>query len=1107
MADDIRQWLEELELGKYGNVFVENGIDVDVVPDLDKDDLQQLGVNLGDSKRLLRAIVRLRSEEVAPASIEVAENPDQRSTAAERRQLTVMFCDLVGSTALSRQLDPEDLRDVMRRYQDAVADAVTRYGGHIAKYLGDGVLAYFGWPKAYEDQAERAARAGLDAVEIVNDVQVGHGRSLEARVGIATGQVVVGDLVGEGGRDTEAVTGETPNLAARLQGIAEPGQVVVGEVTHRMIEQTFALEDLGAHELKGFDVATKAWRVGPETVAESRFEASHAGDLNRLVGREQEFDLLLERLQRARDGMGQVVLLSGEAGIGKSRLLQALRDQLDGIPHYRLRYQCSPLHSNSAFHPIIQRLQRASGFAADDDTETRLDKLEALLELSANNIADDPTLFAALLSLAYGERYGELNLSPQQQRDRTIDAMVRQVVGLSERRPILFLLEDAHWLDRSTEALVGEIMTRIAEVPVLMVITYRPEYQPPWPAMANGLSIALNRLSGSQGLEIVRATGGADFSDEVKEQIIERSGGIPLYVEELTKSMLESSEGKGNIPASLQASLMARLDLLGEAKELAQIGAVIGREFSFKMITAFAGGTGVAVPRMLERLVRSELVFEHGSGRERIYEFKHALIQDAAYQSLLRSVRQAHHGQVAKTLEAHFPETVEVEPELLAQHYAEAGAAEPAIKYWQRAGQRASEHSAGSEAVAHLTKGLELLHGLPETAERDRLEIDLQVTLGPPLITMKGWGAAEVEQAYLRTRELCLKLEETAHLLTATWGLWYYYQHSGSLKTAKGLADEVVALAERQLDKGQLLQAHHAAWTTDLTLPELISCREHAEQGIYLYNLDEHRSHAFNYGGHDPGVCCRGNGALALWLLGYADQAIAMAQDAVRLAEELAHPYSLVQALSYSAYVNQLRHDTDRVQECAKATITLCTEQAIAPHYLAGATILRGWAMVAESRDDEGIAQIRQGIDVLQFKGAGLRQSYYMSLLIDAYGLADEADQGLQVVADALDLVGTVGERTWEAELYRLQGTLLLSQPVGKSSDAECSFNQAIELARAQDARSWELRAAIGLARLWRDLDKIKEARDLLAPILGWFSEGFDTPDLKDAKSLLDGLS
>ncbi len=735
MAGDIREWLEALGLGKYAETFIENDVDIRALPHLNRDDLKELGVSLGHRKVILAAISELNTGDEVERRAEVATWPTLGGLEAEQRQLTLMFCDLVDSTALSLRIDPEDLREVMRRYQDAVAGAVVRYGGHVAKFLGDGVMAYFGWPQAYEDQADRAIRASLDALSAVQNLTLDNGESLQARVGIASGGVVVGDIIGDTASEAEAVTGEAPNLAARLLGVAEPGQVVISATTRRLIGVAFELEDLGLHDLKGFSKAVQAWRVIGEGTAESRFEATHASMPTRLVGREHELGLLRARWGLAKGGEGQVVLLSGEAGIGKSRMVQALRDEIGEEPHFRLRYQCSPHHTNSAFYPIIRRLERAAGFSAVGDPDSKLDKLEALLKPWTEDLDAVAPLFAALLSLPAENRYGALHMTPQERRDRTIEAMIGQVLAMSRKRPVLIVLEDAHWIDPTTESFITETMARMADAAIFMLITYRPDYTPPWSDLPHLTSVALNRLGHEKSAEVAHAVGGCELSDIVIRQIIARADGVPLYLEELTRSVIEAGVTSADpldhnqVPETLQASLIARLDRLGKAKHIAQVGSVVGREFPYHLLVAVVEMSGADVNTNLDRLVQSKLVFRKGVVPDATFTFKHALVQEAAYESQLRSKRQRLHGRLAMHLKEHFSEQADVEPEVLAHHYTEADLPEEAIGHWRRAGEGAAERAAHMEAIGHFTRGLKVRERLPEGPEQARTEVALLIGL------------------------------------------------------------------------------------------------------------------------------------------------------------------------------------------------------------------------------------------------------------------------------------------------------------------------------------------------------------------------------------------
>src|SRR4051794_12063497 len=818
---DVGDWLRGLGLERYEQAFRDNDIDADVLPELTADDLTGLGItSVGHRRKLLAAIAALRAPPTTPsvAALPAAEPAPgapavARSSEAERRQLTVAFVDLVGSTELNRRLDPEDMCELIRAYQNLVAGEVTRFEGHVAMYMGDGVLAYFGWPRAHEDAAERAVRAGLAVAAGVPGIAAPTGERLAARVGVATGPVVVGELIGSGEAREREVFGETPNLAARLQGLAEPGAVVVAEGTRRLVGGLFVYSDLGPRSLKGFAEPVRAWRVLGEGAAESRFDARQAGAATPLVGREHELGLLLDRWERAKDGEGQVALLSGEPGIGKSRLVRALQERLVGEPHTVLGQFCSPYHANSALHPVICLLERAARLGRDEPPEERLAKLEAVLGRSGDRLDEAVPLLAALLGIPTGTRYPALTLTPEAQKRRTLRALVDQLAGPAAQLPVLALYEDVHWIDPSTLELVGLVIERIRQLRVLVLITFRPEFQPPWTGQAHVTALSMSRLARRQGAALVaRVTGDKPLPAAIVEQIVARTDGVPLFVEELTKTILESGlladagdhyELHGPlpplaIPTTLHDSLMARLDRLAPVKEVAQIGAVIGREFSHELLAAVTPMPGDLLDAAVQRLVDSELVFRRGTPPEATYSFKHALVQDAAYQSLLRSKRRQLHARIAQALERRFLDAGEAGPEVLAWHLTAAGLAERAIPYWRRAGESAAGRSDNAEAVAHLSKTLELLGTLPDTPERTEEELALRLAIGGPLIAAKGYAAPEVEQTYGRASALCDQLGRSAELFPVLRGLWNCYLVRGELRRAHDLAERLVGLAEEQ---------------------------------------------------------------------------------------------------------------------------------------------------------------------------------------------------------------------------------------------------------------------------------------------------------------------
>jgi class 3 adenylate cyclase/predicted ATPase len=1041
---------------------------------------------------------------------------------AERRQLTVMFCDLVGSTELSGTLDPEDMREVVRAYQQACAEVINRFEGHIAQYLGDGLLVYFGYPRAHEDDAQRAVRAALGIAEAMERLNVRLRRErdvrLAVRVGIHTGLVVVGEI-GSGARPEQLALGETPNLAARLQTIAEPDTAVISAATHRLIERWFTCRDLGLHTAKGVAMPLRVYRVLNEReVVPSGFET--ATGLTALVGRGQEVGLLLERWEQVKDGFGQVALLSGEAGIGKSRLLRELRERVANEPHTRWECRCSPYHQESALYPVIELFQRALEFARDDPPEDKLRKIEDGLRRYGLREPDAVSLWADLLSVPLPAASPPLNMTPQRQKQKTLEAVLGLLVALATHQPVLVLVEDLHWVDPSTLELLNLVVEQAPTVRVLVLLTFRPDFRPPWAQRAHVTSLTLSRLTRRQTeLMIGRTAGSKGLPMEVVQEVVAKTDGVPLFVEELTRMVLESGLLREQddryeltgvlpplaIPSTLQDSLMARLDRLATVKDVAQLGATLGRSFSYELLQSVSSLDEETLERTLTKLVEAELLYQRGVPPEATYFFKHALIQEAAYQSLLKSRRQQFHQRIALVMAERFPEAAETQPELLAHHYVEAGLHERAIEYWRKAGERAVQRSANLEAIAHLTNGIASLTRLPTTRENILQELDLQTTLGPALIVARGYAAPEVERAYARALELSRQLDDNARFLFATLGLSSFSLLRAELPRARELAAECLALAGKIDDDALLLEAHSALGQTLFYHGQFVAAHAHLRDGIAIYDLKRHGAHAFLHG-EDPGVGCRVHAAWALWSLGYPDQALALSREAVTLAEQLSHPTTRAYALGFASVIHQLRRETRAARDRAEAMVTLATEQAM-PFWLAMGLFRRGWAIADQGQRPEGIAEMHRGLTAWRDTGAQLETTYRLALIADAYVSEDRAEEGLEMLEDALTLAGETGERFWEAELYRLKGEFLLARSRDSQAQAEASFRQAVERARHQNAKSLELRALISLSRLWQRQGKREEARRVLADIYGWFTEGFDTADLHEAKMLLDELS
>ena len=1103
---DIADWLRGLSLERYAETFRDNAIELEVLPEVSEADLEKLGVLLGHRKIMLKAIVALGE----PAPQPVAEPTPSRGGAAERRQLTVMFCDLVGSTALSTRHDPEDLRELLRDYHRAVADTVGGFDGFVAKYMGDGVLIYFGYPEAHEDDAERAVRAGLAVIDAVGGLATPE--RLSVRLGVASGLVVVGDLIGAGAAQERGVVGETPNLAARLQAMAAPGVLVIAESTRRQIGELFEMEDLGPQPLAGFVEPQRAWRVVGESGVLSRFEALRS-EASPLVGRDEELDLLLRRWQQAKVGEGRVVLVSGEPGIGKSRLSAALSQGIASEPHTRLRYFCSPYHQDSALYPSIVQLERAAGFARDDTVEQRLGKLRTLLEPGARG-EDEIALLAELLSLPNSA--ANLNLSPQRKREKLFEALLHQLEALARSRPVLMVFEDAHWVDPTSRELLDLTVDRVARLPVLVVVTFRPEFQHAWSGQPHVTMLALNRLGERDGAALVnRLSGNATLSRETVDEIVERADGVPLFVEELTKAVVEigdrdnrvaavltaSSLPNLTIPATLHASLIARLDRLGPiAREVGQIGAVLGREFGYELIEQVAQRPADELRLGLDRLAAAELLFCRGVAPQSSYLFKHALVQDAAYGTLLRARRQELHARVAAALEQHFADLVERQPELQAHHLTAAGDTEHAVDQWLKAGRRAADRSAHLEAIGHFERGLSAMTTLSKGPTWDGREIELQLARGLSLFTTKGFISAEAADAFTRARELAEGRGDARQLFMALCGLWQSAIGSSMIPDCLRLSDRLLHLTAGNADDGLRLQAHHSAWTTYIQTGELVAAREHCEAGRRLYDPERHRSHRLLYGGHDPGVCACSNSAAAHWQLGYPEQGLAIGSEAVSLAQRIGHPFSLELALVSNAMLHLRRGEPELALQRIGAAEELVAEQRLA--FVQEPRFFRGAALAAQGAFAEAVACLREGLS--SRLGAARSRSHGCVCLADA--LARQGDHGaaLAAVRDGLEAQKQTGLRAWDAELHRLEGIALFG--LNRLEEADRALEEALSVSRRQQAKSYELRAATSLARLWGEQGRRREARDLLAPVYGWFTEGFDTADLKEVKALLDEL-
>jgi TOMM system kinase/cyclase fusion protein len=1042
--------------------------------------------------------------------------------AGERRQLTVMFADLVGSTALSERLDPEELREVLIAYQDACGKVIDRFGGYIARYLGDGLLVYFGYPLAHEDDAHRAVRAGLAIVEELGRLdarlQSEKGISLAARLAIHTGLVVVGEIGAADRREPMAIVGETPNVAARLQGLAEPNTLVISAATYRLVEGFFVCDALGARALKGISQPVAVYRVIRASGVRSRLDVASATGLTPLVGRSHEVGLLVERWEQARAGDGQVALLDGEPGIGKSRLVQVLIERVASEPHVLLECRCSPYQQNNVLYPVVEMLERVLRFSQDDAAAEKQARLADLLSRYGLSSAATRWLLSSLLAVPFPDADTPPVMTPEQQRRRLLEAVLRLVLAMAAEQPVLLAIEDLHWVDASTLELLDLIVAQVSTARIFAILAFRPDFSPPWPLRAHVLHMTLSRLPRKQAESIVESVaGGKALPDAVVQQVVTRTDGIPLFVEELTKTVLELEvleeredryELRGPLPAlaiptTLQDSLLARLDRLGGAREVAQWGAALGREFSYELLQAVAPLDERTLRRELERLIDAELLYQQGEVPGQAYVFKHALIQAAAYESLLRSRRQQYHRRIAQTLADRFPDIGEADPAMLARHYTEAGLREPAVAYWQRAGQRAIERSANAEAIGHLTAGLQQLRALPEDPGRLRQELDLLTALGPVLMPTNGYGSPEVEAVYTRALEICRRIGETSRIFPVVRGLWELYDVRGDLSTAREMAEELLRLASDSGDRGLLVVAQNALGETLTYLGEFRLAHEHLERGIALYDPEQHRNLAYLHGGYDAGVICRAWNAFALWCLGYPEQALARCNEALELAQALAHPNTLPFALSIAGILHHARRDAQATRETAEAAIALSTDQGFT-FWAAFATMLRGWAQSSLGQAREGLALIHQGLAAWEATGARVERPLWLALLAEACAKTGATEEGLAVLAEGLAVAREHGIHFHDAELLRLRGELLLSRAEPDIRPAEDAFKAAIEVARRQLATSLELRAATSLGQLQQAEGRAAEAHAVVADVYGRLTEGLGTPDLRAAKALLE---
>ena len=1109
MSTSIAEWLKTNDLEDYLPIFIENEIDLKTLDILTETDLRELGLAFGPRKRILSAI----EESKHPMALRHAEveTPGVASMLGERRQLTVMFCDLVGSTALAALLDPEELHKLITTYRNTCCDVVLRYEGHVAQYLGDGLMIYFGWPIAHEDAAERSVRSALEMVQAVKAIRAA--KPLAARIGLATGFVVVGEASRDGNAEARLAVGETPNLAARLQALAGPGEIVIAPATRRLLGAAFSLTDLGAHPLKGLAQPVRLWRVEAARRTEGRFKAAHAGvDLAPLVGRDEETTLLGQRWQQARKGEGQVVLISGQPGIGKSRLTQGLCESITE-PHTALLFQCSPYHLNSPLHPFIEQFELSAGFASDDAPARRMEKLEAALVGSAAQVAESAPLLAALLSLPT-ERYQPPQLSPQKQKEKTLEALVGRVEALARQAPVLIVVEDVHWIDPTSQELLELLVPRACVLPVLLVMTFRP----PWVGQPGMTTLTLNRLGRNHGAQLVDSvTEGKALPPEVLDEILSRTDGVPLFVEELTRSVIESGQLREqgdqyvllgplaalSIPDSLRDLLMARLDRLGPVKELAQIGACIGREFSYELLERILTLRVEPLETSLEILVSSGLATRRGSPPDATYVFRHALVQDAAYESLLKSRRSELHARIAQVLENDFVDRVSKAPEWLAHHHTQAGHLAEAIPLWRKAGTLAVGRVALKEAVAHFQKALVLIEQLSPSAERDSLERTIREPLNAAWTGLRGWAAPEVVVNAAAILRLAESQGDAQSLLLAIWWMW------SSTITQGRIADSLQWVQRLLAEGGDIdlrMFGHATAMVQYFLSGQLLESREQADRALALY--DPQRAERWiQLTGHDLRTFVEVYACQLIWMLGFPERAARLSDETRAHAQADGHAFNLVWALTFSAYVFAYRHEPERFLERVGEADRLAREQGLAFIYEVSVPQARGLAELQNGRPREAISLLRLGIERWTKTDGNVRVPFLKSALAEAVALEGDPGSALKLIDECLEQIERPAgqERLWLAEVLRLKGWILMRQ--GRDDEAETQLRASIGCARQQHAKSWELRGATTLASLMVRRGQRAAARDLLSPIYGWFSEGADTKDLIEARVLLESLS
>jgi class 3 adenylate cyclase/predicted ATPase len=1033
----------------------------------------------------------------------------------------VLFADIRGSLELIEGSDPERAQELLDSAISAMMEAVHRYEGTVNKVLGDGIMALFGAPLAHEDHAVRACYAALAMQEAIRrsaeEVRRTYGVEIQVRVGLNSGDVVVRAIGNDLTMDYDAI-GQTTHLAGRMEQLAVPGTIRLSGDTLQLAEGFIQVKALGPIPVKGLNDPVEVFELVGTTATRTRFQAAVARGLTRFVGRQTELEALNHALARAADGRGQIVALIGEPGVGKSRLFYEFTHS-HRIQGWLILESGSVSYGKAtAYLPIIDMLK--DYFRIEDRDEARGIREKVTGKLLTLDEALKPLLvaFLALLDVPADDAAWEA-LDPSERRRRTLEATKGLLLRESRVQPVVLVFEDLHWIDSETQVFLNSLVDSLPTVRILLLVNYRPEFGHRWGSKSYYAQRRIDPLPTESSEELLATLLGEDAGlAPLKQMLVERTGGNPFFLEESVRTLVETGALIGasgayqvaasvtlaEVPATVQGVLAARIDRLpAEDKQLLQMAAVIGKDVSYSLLQAIAETPEQDLWRSLTNLQAAEFIYETRLFPSSEYTFKHALTHEVTYGSMLRERRRELHQAIARAIESQFAGRLAEQFERLAHHYTEAGVNEQAVGYWQQAGQRALERCVNIEAVAHFTNGLELIESLPDTANRSQQELTIQLGLGVGLVALKGAGASEVGRTYVRARELCQQVGEPAEQCAALWGLWRYQRTQVNFRSSLELAEEFSGLAQRQNDPALMLQAHHSLWTTQFYVGEFVGCREHTEQGIALYDPREHHAQTFRFGGHDPCVCGHAMAAFSLWLLGYPDQTVARLEDALGLAHELHHPPSLALALEQAAYLHQLRREDRLAKERAEISLELAAEQGFG-EYAATATLVHGYAVAEAGQVEEGIAEMRKALASRRAQGRKVEEPHVLASFVEILAKAGQSEQGMKVLAEAFVAAEDRGMTYWDAELHRLKGVLLSSLSQRKRSDAETCFQKAIEVARRQSAKSLELRAAASLARLHFDQGQTTAARDLLAPIYNWFTEGLDTPDLRDAKGLLD---